>query len=156
MAKKIIIAVSVIIALLLGVGVWWMFDTGRLVYSQDGDTAPSSASVCGLEMVESYNNSFVFDYNEDRLTVDQGNLDRISDEIKSSEGYESDPTCQTILFWHAVRADDHEAATKAHESILDLHSKGQFANSDIRDAYAVSSLKMHVDSLTGSGADFGG
>lgn len=134
MNKKIvrIAVIIVIVVLLLGGGLWWLFGTGRLVYNSSGrQTKPL---VCDKTIVDRYNDAtyYIVRAGSETPTMDEAAAKKLVSEIKSKKNIESDPTCQTILFWSAVHTADAQAAQDAYKAVNTLHGQGHFADSNLR------------------------
>lgn len=153
MVKNIAITVSIIIALLLGFGVWWLFDSGRLIYSNDPARAGGSevALVCNDEIVTSYSEAATFTARDDDEdpSIDMDTLNALVVDIKKREGYKDDPSCQSILFQVAVLNDDYDEAKLAHEALVSLHEKGRYPNNNILGNGTLSQHQNYLYSLTG-------
>lgn len=152
MAKKITIAVSVIIALLLGVGVWWLFDTGRLVYSQNPEQIDERvAIVCDEEMVTRYSDAAKYTIRDgaEEPSIDKDGLNAVRDDVSKLDGNANDPTCQLILFQVAVQNDDYEAAKLANDSLIKLHADGRFPNNNVLGIGTLSQNDSYLQGLTG-------
>lgn len=153
MNKKLVaIGVPVILVVLLGVAVWWLFNSGRLVYVASGTKAPEGLVVCGSDVVTKYNEASLFIKRQgaDAPSVDKESLKTIASDIRNKKGYEGDPTCQTLLFWSAVRNDDYKAAKEAAGAVKQLHEKRLFADSNIRNNDAVFNYQTSLNMLTGA------
>ncbi|MGV9002054.1 MAG: hypothetical protein ACOH18_03840 [Candidatus Saccharimonadaceae bacterium] len=155
MSKKIALVSTaiVIVVALVGVGVWWLFNTGRLVYVAPGSKVAISTVVCGTDVVDKYNAAAYLlkrDPNSNEPTIDQPALNTLATDIKAKKGYEADATCQNILFWVAYNASDHDSAQTAYTALKDLHSKGKFADSNIRSAAPLYAYETYVTSLSGT------
>lgn len=152
--KRILTILAIITSALLGVGVWWLFDTDRLTYASDPGSQSTSSVVCGADVLDTYNAAMFYALREGSsdLTIDEKSLNNLVVEIKSKTGYKNDPTCQTILFWTAVQNDDYPAAKDAYESIKTLHDQGIFADSNIRSNQPLFTYGNYLLQLSGSGA----
>lgn len=152
MRKKIgSIVTWMIILIILGTGVWWLFNTGRLAYVNPG--SQSSSVVCDTDIVDKYNAAMYFEprNGSNKLSIDEEGIKSLAIEIKNKTDFRTDPTCQTILFWIAVHDDDYQSANKAYEEIKTLHSKHIFADSNIRSQEPLFTYEGYVNSLSGSG-----
>lgn len=155
MRKKILVSsIAVIVVALIGAGVWWLFSTGRLVYVDSNTKARVSSSVCDSTIVDRYNAAMYYEVRNNSTTpsIDEDGIKALVADIKGKSGYETDPTCQVIIFWAAVRGDDYKAARSAYDSIKTLHDKGSFADSNIRSNEPLFTYEGYVNGLTGSGA----
>lgn len=136
MAKKgTVLAITGVTVLVVG-AVVALFVTGLLVWNPGSSKQSASGAniVCGNDIVDTYNAASQIAVREGATTpsVDAEGIEQVKADILSTEGYKDDPTCQAILFWIAVGADDYEAAKSAHEAVKRLHAQNNFANSNIR------------------------
>ena len=144
---------ATIVLVLIGAVVWWLFETGRLVYTAHPDTAPGKyAVVCDEAIVERYNEVSALAEREGSSVpvVDMAALSTLLDEIKAKPGAENDPTCQTIFFWAAVERDDYKSAKVAYEVIVELRNQRVFADSALRSHQPLPSYLMFLNSLSGA------
>lgn len=154
MGKKIAIIASIIIALLLGVGVWWLFDSGRLVYSQnpgEQSGSRSSSAVCGNDLVSRYSDAATYTLREgsEGPSIDIKTLNELSSEVKAIDGYKDDPSCQSVLFQIAVLNDNYDEAKVAHEAVVRLHEAGRFPDSNILGNGTLAQHEKYLQGLTG-------
>ena len=100
----------------------------------DSYGSESQRAVCGKEMVERYNTAFNYtDRGEGKgIAVDNEELNRISSEVESSNGFNDDPTCQSMVFWIAINSRDHDKASKTYEVLSKMHDDGKYADSNLR------------------------
>ncbi len=134
MNKRLIIILA-LVGVLIVAALIWLIASGQVIISWKNGTSQSSASsVCKTDTVDSYNKAAYYQVREgsELPTADEASLKKITSDIKAKNGYDSDPTCQAILFWNAILASDYEGAKKAHEIVKDLHGRGIFADSNIR------------------------
>lgn len=150
--KTIAIVVAASVVVLLGVVVWWLFNTGRLVYVASGTKAPAGVVVCGTDMVTKYNNAteLIKRQGSDTASIDKDALSSLATDIRNKQAYKDDPTCQTILFWVAFRNEDKDAAEASMKTLEELHEKRQFADSNLRNSDAFANRKTYLNVLSGS------
>lgn len=137
MAKRRVILIGAAVALLLIGVIVWLFVSGRLaiVLRDSNGRYASTAQVCGADIVETYNsvtNYEMRDGTEDRATIDSKGLKDLADKIKQRGGYESDPTCQTMLFWSAIESKHPEDARRAAAAVKDLSNRGAYPSNNLR------------------------
>lgn len=150
MNKKIfVIGVPILVVVLLSVGVWWLFNSGRLVYVAPGSKAPEGVAVCGNDFVEKYNEATyrVIRGDSNEATMDEPALKKLKTDITNKNGYEDDATCQTILFWLALHYDDRKEAEVSYKAVKSLHEKGAFANSNLQGNQAISTYDSFLNAL---------
>lgn len=155
MRKKILLSsIAVIGGALIGAGVWWLFNTGRLVYVANPGASHTIAAVCDDSVVDKYNTAMYYQVRSGSTTpsIDSEGVKTLAKEIKAKAGYETDATCQVLLFWIDVRNDDYKAARSAYVVIKDLHDKGIYPNSNIRTNDPLFTYEGYVNGLSGSGA----
>ena len=130
MSKKYILATIGI--LIVAGGIVWMFTSGRLLWS-NGDAA-KTARVCGSDIVNKYNDAmYMIGRNgSTEASIDENGVKEVRSEVKGKKGYESDATCQTLLFWIAIHYNDYPAAKVAATAVKQLHDKDMFADNNIR------------------------
>lgn len=136
MRKKLVFAgIGIVLVAFVGAGIWWLFDSGRLVYSANPGSTNGKAIACGDDVVDRYNEVTYYALRSEDATLptyDEDGLAKLATEIRATDGYESDATCQAMLFFVAVRNDSYEDANKSYTALLDLHEQGVYANSNIR------------------------
>lgn len=157
--KKLIIIIILVVVLVLGAAAAWLFVSGNLANIGRGATVNTESQtatlnrVCDSTVVTTYNK--VMNYQDQTgsndSSLDEPAIKRLQDDVKGKAGYENDPTCQTILFWIAAHYSDYENTKKAYESLLDLHDKGMFADSNLGSAAPLFVFKATVDSLAPDG-----
>lgn len=153
MAKKtIVISSIVVVTTLLGGGIWWLFSSGRLVYSANPSSSVSRTEVCDDSIVDRYNevSRYVVKNPGDQPTYDEEGLAKLADDIRAKDRYKSDPTCQAILFFVAVRNDKYEDANATYQSLLELHKQGAYANSNIRSNEPLFNYPDFFNALSGA------
>jgi len=153
MSKKRILQIIFIVIILLAVGVViWLFAAGKLVWANEKQVVASTSEIiCGDETVTTYNAAMTMMVRGDDKTaysIDQAGVDKLVGEIKGKNGYENDPTCQTILFWAAINKLEYEPAKAANAKIQELHKKHIYANSDIAGNGPVSSYDRALYSIS--------
>lgn len=155
MSKKLVIISASVAVLIIALGavVWWLFASGRLVYISSGSSQKSYGVVCDSDVVAKYNDAVYYKIrdNPTQGSIDNAGLDNLVKDIKSTSGYEKDPTCQDILFLYAVKNDDFKSANSAYESIKALHSERAFYDPNIRSSEPLFMYEDIIKGLTGSG-----
>jgi len=148
--KTIAVGGGILIVALLGAGVWWLFDTGRLVYSAEGSTQAAGAKVvCDSAVVDRYNKAMFYMVREENTEprIDDEAVNALEKEILADKGYKDDATCQAILFGTAIYHKEMNKARTAADAVKALHNKRVFADSNLRgnpplfmyDSYLLSS-----------------
>lgn len=154
MRNKIVLGILVAI-IVLGVGtIIALFSLGRLGWvNPDSEVVNAYTAVCDTEMVDQYNEAILYIEREGTagLSRDEKVLDALPGTIKNLAGYKNDPTCQTFLFWIAVRDEDYEGAKAAYETVKSLHEKRLFADSNITGNQSLESYEGAVYSLSPEG-----
>lgn len=150
--KKILIPIIILILLAVGAGVWWLFDSGRLVYSSspsNNEIVARQAIVCDEDTVDLYNDAMYFRPRNGEATssIDSEEVKRIVADIKTKDGYDSDPTCQTILFWVAIYDKDLEAAISANSALQELYIKGMYSSPNIRSNQPLFSYDGFIEGI---------
>ncbi len=136
-ARKNMVLLSIVVTLpLLGLVVW-LFVSGRLaiVLRDSSGRYPAAAQVCDVDVVTTYNsvtNYELRDGTEDRAVIDSKGLRDLADKIKQRSGYESDPTCQTMLFWSAIESKHPEDARRAAAIVKELSDQGIYPSNNLR------------------------
>ncbi len=146
--------IAIIILLLLSItiigGVTWLFYSRRLVYFNPAKV------VCGKSVIDKYNAAADYLYrgdNSDEATIDEAGVKSVVAEIKGNSKSKYDPTCQSILFWAAVREDNYKEAKSAYDIIKDLHSKRIFIDPAMHNISSLDTLNSILNGLTGSGLE---
>lgn len=152
--RMVTVSISiVIIVALLGVGIWWLFNTGRLVYVANPSTT-STAVVCDSSIVDKYNTAMYYEERNGSTqpTIDEAGVRNLVSEIKGKKGYDTDATCQSILFWVAIYNKDASAARTAYDAVKSLHDKRIFADSNLRSNEALFTYEGYVSGLASAGS----
>lgn len=143
--------IAIIILLLLSItiigGVTWLFYSRRLVYFNPAKV------VCGKSVIDKYNAAADYLYrgdNSEEATIDEAGVKSIVAEIKGNAKSKYDPTCQSILFWAAVREDNYKEAKSAYDIIKSLHDKRIFIDPSLHDTTSLSNFVSSLNGLTGS------
>lgn len=89
--------------------------------------------VCGQDDVARFNDAADYRPREDKdnYTQDIKAISALAKDVTSRSGYAEDPTCQTILFWDAIKKEDINAAQAAQDELVTLHTEGKYPNSNI-------------------------
>jgi hypothetical protein len=160
MRKRVLLVVIAVVLAVLGGVVWWLFSSGHLVYS---DTSSSQSKVaCGTDIVDKYNAAMYYQLRNGSTepSIDEQGVKDLVKDIKSKASFETDPTCQTIIFWVAVRDDNYKSASSAYNEIMSLHKKRIFADSNLRSDQPLFTYEETLKGLTESGSSkdgvFGG
>lgn len=138
MKKKPVVAILLIlVAVLLAGAVTWAVLTNKLVVVWNGSGTPGSlaVNVCDSTLVDEYNKVTEYtrpDGAEVPPSIDVEGLRKVVERIEASSGYESDPTCQVMLFWAAIADKDHATADGILPVIKDLHAKRIFPDNNLR------------------------
>lgn len=101
-----------------------------------GSVGSGQKQVCSNEVVSRYNTAAEYkDTTTENgvITFDESAVRQIIGEVKELSYFENDATCQAIIFLAAINLKDFEAAKSAAESVKELHGKGMYANSNIRE-----------------------
>lgn len=136
--KKKSMGIVILTALLLIIGVVvWLVISGRLVVALKDPSSQYLAipNVCGSDIVDQYNSATDYKFRDDSAklpTIDKDGLANIASQIRDKKGYESDPTCQVMLFWAAFDVKDNEAAKRAYDSLQTLRNKRIFSDNNLR------------------------
>lgn len=133
MSKKLVVGISVVGALLLA-GVVFLVVSGRLVLTDPNVQRSVSKIVCDSSVVTTYNAAMLLDIRDGstEYTFDEAGLKSLQTSIRGKDGYEDDPTCQTMLFWMAIKDEDYAAGKTAYEGVKRLYDQRIFADSNIR------------------------
>lgn len=161
--RVVSIVITVILLVLLSGGVWWLFGSGHLVYSNTNSNSSSPPTVaCGTDVVDRYNAAMDYQLRNGstETSIDEQGIKDLLAEIKAKPNFETDPTCQTIIFWSAVSDDNYKSASSAYNGLMSLHEKRIFADSNLRSDQPLFTYEETLNSLTGSGSSekrvFGG
>ncbi len=132
--NKKITTIVIVIVLIAAAAVVWLFMSGRLVWTDPNTKAVVVKAVCDKALVGEYNQAtqIIGREGSSTPTIDTEALKKIKDEILAKDGYKTDPTCNAMLFWIAIRDQDYEAGKAAYEAVRSLSDQGRFANSNIR------------------------
>lgn len=152
MSKRLLLIIASALAIAGLVAVFLFFKDSP---SSTNETVKSEiVSVCDESIVDKYNGATLYSIRQEgsEASIDKTGIDSLLVSIKSISGYQDDPTCQTILFWEAIRIDDYDSALSAYESISAQHDKGIFAKDNIRGDQSFSDYQRYLDSLSNSPA----
>lgn len=159
MSKKIVTGITVAVVILLIGCMAWLFLSGqvRVLWGKSNE----SVVVCGTGVVDTYNAAMHYQTRTGSSgpALDEEGLKKLAVDIKSKPGYESDPTCQSMLFWMAIHDRNYTAATSAYDAVKKLHDKRIFADSNIRDngpSYTYDSVLQGISSPAGNQDGAGG
>lgn len=149
-ANKKPLIITVIILIFIAVVVALLVLSGRLVWTGGGMNALSARSVCNNDIVNKYNDAMFMINRQGASTpsIDEDGVKQLETTIKDTQGYEDDATCQTLLFWIAMYHGDYELAKSAHVGVKSLHSKGVFANNNIRGNQALFSYEKLLNGIS--------
>jgi len=149
--KRILVIIIVMVVLLsVGGGIWWLFNSGLFVNSNQVST---SKEVCGPDVVNRYNAAMYYQprNGSSESSIDEQGVKDLAADIKSKKNFEIDPTCQTIIFWSAVRVDNYNEAHKAYDALINLYKKRFFVDSNLRSNQPLFTYEKTLNGLTGSG-----
>jgi hypothetical protein len=153
MNKRVIfIVIGVIIVALLASGVWWLFNSGRLVYLNSQSTV-----ACGTDVVNKYNAAMYYQVRNGSTVpnIDTKGVKDLVTNIETKANFKNDPTCQTIIFWSAVQDDNYKSALSAYNVLISLHNKRIFVDSNLRNDQPLFMYEDTLSGLTGSGSSSG-
>ncbi len=144
----ILLGVAVV---LVGFGIW-AIASGRLVIAlKDPDSQYITVpSVCGDDFVKQYNDATNYIFRDDSAklpSMDREGLANLATQIRDKENYESDPTCQVMLFWAAFDTKDREAAQRSYDSLQVLHDKRIFSDNNLRTSAGLLEYKDIIQRL---------
>ncbi|NCU38991.1 hypothetical protein EOL96_08210 [Candidatus Saccharibacteria bacterium] len=106
---------------------------GFIKLSASGFDNDKSVVVCSADTVKTYNDFMEYKVRDgsDELSIDKDAIKKLASDIKIRENYDTDPTCQTMLFWSAYLDNDYEGAKSAYQAVTKLHDQRKFADSNI-------------------------
>jgi hypothetical protein len=132
------------------VAIWWLFDSGRLVYSASGQRY---LSVCDKGIVDRYNDAMYYKVRTGSIdpSIDEAGVKGLVAEIQTKKDFENDPTCQSIIFWSAVQENNYSSANTSYNILMDLHDKHIFADSNLRSSQPLFMYGETLKGLSGSG-----
>ena len=144
--KKIIVIVSIVLILAATGVAAWLFVSEKIAFVAQANKPVTPKVICNTEIVNTFNDAMFYTRRAGASTVsvDDEGIKNLNTNIKSSAGYETDPTCQTILYLTAIYKEDYEAAKVAYLAVKELHDKRVFADSNIR---GNQPLFMYEDSM---------
>lgn len=143
------IVIGLILVAAVGGAIYWLFATGRLVYVSNGSNAAgANKTVCDAAIVKEYNATAGVD-EEDVYRVDAEQRKSITDKIKSTQGFEGDPTCRAILYSYAIFKEDKSAAREQYDALVTLHKESKYANPELNETASLRYYQIQVDSLGG-------
>jgi len=127
----------------------YLYATKQLVLAINSTATPTI--VCGDAIVNTYNKAsrYVIPTTKD-IGVDSAGLDALDKDMRTKADFEKDPTCQTIIFWHAIINSDVAKAKTALTAIEKLHDTHQYADTNLIDTTSLTSMR---DSLSAMSAD---
>ncbi len=139
MSKKIVTGITVAVVILAVGCIAWLYVSGQVRVSW-GKTANSTAAiVCDTSVVDTYNAAMNYTVRSGSAVAgfDEAGLKKIVTDIKAKSGYESDATCESMLFWIAIHNNDYNSAKTLYASVKKLHDARVFADSNIRGNLAI-------------------
>jgi hypothetical protein len=152
MSKKIVTGITVAVVILAVGFVVWLFLSGQVRVSW-GKTANSTvAVVCDTSVVDTYNAAMNYTVRSGSTQAgfDEAGLTKLVTDIKSRSGYGSDATCQAMLFWAAIHANNYNEAKTIYDSVKKLHDERIFADSNIRGNLALFQYTDALDQINPS------
>ncbi|HWT40833.1 MAG TPA: hypothetical protein VN081_06245 [Dongiaceae bacterium] len=156
MKKRIVGVSAVIIILLLVAGaVMWLFMSGRLTLTWNSNPASgqvqtaSTHIVCDDATVTTYNTAATYTLRAGSQvpTLDTDGLKKLTSDIKTRSGYQDDPTCQTILFWQAIGANDYATARDTFAILQTLHNKHLYPDNNLMNAQSFAGYSSALEAI---------
>lgn len=150
MKKGVIVLLGVVVALLAATVVVllvWRDEIG-------GNKAQANAAaVCDTAIVATYNKASNYEYRgtaEDGPSKDSETLQTLQRDIRDKAGYESDPTCQVIIFWAAIDAGDEQVASEALTALKTLHEDREFPDNNLRTSTPLFEYDAALEYISGN------
>lgn len=136
-SSKILLLGGVVLLLIFVLG-WFMLRNATM-----------AKTVCGDDIVSSYNSLSVYALRgeSEDLTVDIEGLRALATDITAKDGYQNDPTCQTILLEISIYNEDYTSAKKALTAVEELSDKKQYAATTINGISTVDEYKTYVNQI---------
>lgn len=153
MRNRIIVSTTIAILLLvISVGAA-LFATGKVVFvnrDSDGTVISTGPNICGADIVNRYNDAMYYGPRGESndLALDDQGIQKLIADIKAKQNYETDPTCQALLFTMAVYNKDLNAARQSFEAVKTLHAKHLYPDNNIRSAVALFEYESLIDSIS--------
>lgn len=147
--KNIIISTLLVLSVAIIVATLVLIASGRLVWT-GGTSAVAAKPVCSGDIVDRYNDAMFVVRRDgaEEPSIDEAGVKQVTEDIKKTDGYKDDATCQTLLFSIAVYNSDYEAAESAHTKIKSLYDKNIFADSNIRGNQALFSYEQILNGMS--------
>lgn len=132
---KIAFWIILIILIIFGIIVSFLFLSGRLAYNIDG----VYGTVCTEPIISSFNTEI--QGKDGSHTPDISALNTLEATIKSRDNYSQDPTCQTILFTIALQNNNTASAKVAYDQIILLHSQHKYSDPTLQGVGSLTDMK---------------
>jgi len=150
MGKRVATITAIVAGIAIVGGVYWAFATSWVHIGKSGAVA-TSPNICDDQKVVAYNDARRLVFQDDAAaepTWNQAALDQLAADIKKTDGYESDATCQTILFWTAYDHQDLQGMQAAYDGIKLLHGKQHFANTNLASHASLEQYESMIHDLS--------
>jgi len=150
-ALVIIPWIGLVLFVVLAAAGGYLYATKQLTLNtHSAGVANRATAVCGDVLINKYNAAMSFQErgNSTEATLDTAALNELKKDIPTKEGYATDPTCQTMLFWIAVQDVDAATAQTALTALNKLHDEGKYVDSNLANNAPLSTFPDTVRSLT--------
>lgn len=149
MKKGVIVLLGVVVALLAAVVAILIVWREEI----DGKKAQANAAVvCDTAVVATYNEASNYEYRgtaEDGPSKDSETLQALQRDIRDKAGYESDPTCQVIIFWAAIDAGNEQVASEALAALKTQHEVRRFPDNNLRTSTPLFEYDAALEYISG-------
>jgi hypothetical protein len=144
---SIVISVSVVVLLVVGL---IMVGYVAVAWKQPQQKVVLVNTVCGDNIVATYNKVSDIRPNGDSFSIDEAGLKSLIADIKSKKNYQDDATCQTIVLAAAIHYQDYNAAKVAYNAVKALHDKHIYVDSNLNAGGSLSAYEGFVQELSPS------
>ncbi len=143
--NKTKIFISVGIPVVLAIVILWLLLSGRvaIVWTGSGDPPVVTARVCGEDIIDQYNNSFVADSIEQR----QEQLKIVGGKVADTANTSSDPNCQTILFNYYYDTAQYDKAKEHLDIAQKLADEGRYATTELEMTQSITAMKSLLEAV---------
>lgn len=130
-----ILAISVTAVVLLGLGLV-LLGYLAITWKQPQQQVVLVTRVCDDSFVERFNK------------IEEDGFKTLAADVKSKDGYSSDPTCQTILLVAALQERNYKDAKQAYDAVIELHSQHVYVDSNLNTGASLDDFEAAVKDLS--------
>jgi hypothetical protein len=148
--KRIFIVFTVVLVLGVATAIG-LIVAGKLTVSWGGEKVQvaSTRIVCDDPVVKEYNRAAMYQIEADDSvpTRDSAAVAKLVEDVRGREGYQDDPTCQTILFWEAINDNNYAEGKNILATLQSLHDKHLYPDNNLYNAQGFSGYSSGLESI---------